>query len=78
MKIGDKFKISDCGHKGRVIGLSDDGKTAYVQCNKEHEIDPITKKPYGEATVWEKGGPIRMRIKKRDIVYEIDVSDIVS
>jgi hypothetical protein len=77
MKIGDKFKIPDCGHTGEIIGLSGDGKTAYVKCHKEHEVDPLTKKPYGKNIVYRRGEQTKVTIKRRDIVYMIDVSDTV-
>jgi hypothetical protein len=41
-------------------------------------INPLTKKPYGEDTVWGVGGPTKVSKKEKDIVYEIDVSDTVS
>ena len=77
MKIGDKFKIPDCGHTGEIIGLSGDGKTAYVQCHKKHATDPLTKKPYGKDIVWRGEERTKVTIKRSDIVYMIDVSDTV-
>jgi len=49
MKVGDKFKLSEelCGHTGRIIGMSEDGRTIYVRCEREHLLDPFSKKPYG-------------------------------
>jgi len=33
MKVGEKFKIPEeiCGHNGRVVGMSTDGKSIYVK-----------------------------------------------
>ena len=78
MKVGDKFKKLDCGHTGEIIGLSNDGRTIYVQCNREHTIDPLTKKPYGKITVSDGVKETKVAKKIRDIVYVIDVSDTVS
>jgi len=73
MKVGDKFKISEelCGHTGRVIGISVDGKSIYVRCEKEHILDPFSKKPYGTTHHWKDGKFIDTPIKKKDIVYVI-------
>lgn len=74
MKLGDKFKIPEelCGHKGRVVGMSADGKSIYVKCEHEHLINPLTQKPYGNTKVWKDGSFDLIPIKKKDIVYVID------
>ena len=74
MKVGDKFKLSEelCGHTGRVIGISVDGKSIYVRCEKEHLVDPFSKKPYGTTHNWKGGSFVEIPIKKRDIVYVIE------
>jgi hypothetical protein len=74
MKVGDKFKLSDelCGHTGRVISMSEDGKVIYVRCEKEHLVDPFSKKPYGTTRNWKGGIFVEIPIKKKDIVYVIE------
>jgi hypothetical protein len=74
MKVGDRFKISEelCGHTGRVVGISEDGRTIYVKCEKEHILDPFTKKPYGFTHTWKGENLIGVPIKKKDIVYVIE------
>ena len=74
MKVGEKFKIPEelCGHTGRVIGMSPDGKSIYVKCEKEHLLDPLSKKPYGTTHTWKGGNFAEMPIKKKDIVYVIE------
>ena len=74
MKVGEKFKIPEelCGHNGRVIGMSADGKCIYVKCEMEHLVDPLSKKPYGTTHTWKGGNFIGVTVKKKDIVYVIE------
>jgi hypothetical protein len=79
-KIRDKFKIPGenkgcCGHKGRVVWISENEKNIVVECTEYHEKDynarsdtksRITPKPFLEPYKGKKG-----------VKYLIDVSDLV-
>lgn len=49
MKIGERFKIlkeHGCGHKGKIVWISEDEKTIAVQCPEYHLKDPLKNEPY--------------------------------
>ena len=89
MKIGDEFKIPEklCGHTGRIVWIGNDGKTISVKCSEPHYEDPWTKKAYGKTEInsylafnMKVTDAIKksslVKIKKTNIVYVIDVSDM--
>lgn len=79
-KIRDKFQIPGenkgcCGHKGRVVWISENRERVVVDCNKYHEKDNnadsdtksgISPEPFLEPYKGKKG-----------VKYLIDVSDLV-
>ena len=77
MRIGEKFKIPAelCGHTGRVVWVSSDGKTIGVKCNEEHSKDPITKEPY-KADIKFEGGEYTHKPSKKSVVYVIDLRSL--
>ena len=49
IKIGDKMKIPaspkfhpEAGHSGKVVYISEDGKTVTIQCEKKHSGKTIS------------------------------------
>ena len=77
MEVGEKYRIPKelCGHQGRIVWISKDGKSIGVECNRPHYENSFTKKPYGMTESLEDGKPILVKIKKENTVYVIDISD---
>jgi hypothetical protein len=63
---GQEYKIDLCGHTGRIIWISKDGRTIGVKCPNIHYSNPMTGDPYPDNGSSD-------HVRKRDIVYLIGV-----